>query len=293
MKGIRNIGNSCYLNSALQMFMQNIQLCNLIIHFSKYSSKLDILKNFIYDYHNNTTPLESTNESFIYDIINPIEIKELIDDRNNFFLGDYQHDSTEFIIFLLDIIDTEIKNIIKSNQFDDVDYLKQIYGFTINNIIKCKRKTCLNIINTDITDLILILNIDSDSNNLDQIYDKTYCKEIFTDDNKYFCDKCNKLTIASKKTNVISCSNNLLIFIKRFSNLHNQHIDIPLEWKFDTYLQGAIIHYGNNSGGHYIYVGKHNDEWYIYNDSNISKINLNKLNKILAFSYCLYYKKKN
>ena len=74
MKGIRNIGNSCYLNSALQMFMQNIQLCNLIIHFSKYSPKLDVLKNFIYEYHTGTD-----------NIINPIEIKELIDDRNHFF----------------------------------------------------------------------------------------------------------------------------------------------------------------------------------------------------------------
>ena len=64
MKGIRNIGNSCYLNSALQMFMQNIQLCNLIIHFSKYSPKLDVLKNFIYEYHTGTD-----------NIINPIEIK--------------------------------------------------------------------------------------------------------------------------------------------------------------------------------------------------------------------------
>lgn len=280
MKGIRNIGNSCYLNAALQMFMQNEELCNLIIQHNNKSSKLNVLYKFIYEYYNNNSE----------NIINPIEIKELIDDRNNFFLGDYQQDSTEFIIFLLDIIDIELKKIYDSNN----DFLKQIFSFNVNNIIKCKRKTCLNIINNNINDLILILNIDSDCNNLDDIYNKTFCKEKFTDENKYFCNKCNKLTIATKKTNIISCNNNLLIFIKRFNdNLrkNNQSIDIPLEWKFNTYLQGAIIHYGNNSGGHYIYIGKYNNEWYIYNDSNISNINLSELNKLLSHAYCLYYKK--
>ena len=72
---------------------------------------------------------------------------------------------------MLDIIDTEVKKSMKSNQLDfinsDIDYIKKIFYFNINNIIKCKRKTCLNIIDNNTTDIILILNIDSESNNLD------------------------------------------------------------------------------------------------------------------------------
>jgi ubiquitin C-terminal hydrolase len=64
MKGLENIGNTCYLNSGLQMLLQNKDLCNLI---NKYSSKSDILNKinkFIIDYYDDTNK-----------ILTPIEIK--------------------------------------------------------------------------------------------------------------------------------------------------------------------------------------------------------------------------
>ena len=40
MKGLVNIGNTCYLNAGLQMLLQNNDFCLLII---KYSSESEIL----------------------------------------------------------------------------------------------------------------------------------------------------------------------------------------------------------------------------------------------------------
>ena len=51
MKGFHNIGNTCYLNSGLQMLIQNKDLCNLIIQNSDNSEILSNISNFINEYY--------------------------------------------------------------------------------------------------------------------------------------------------------------------------------------------------------------------------------------------------
>jgi len=109
----------------------------------------------------------------------------------------------------------------------------------------------------------------------------------------YLCDSCNKLTIASKKYTVKNCSKHLIVYLKRFNNINKNNIpiEIPLKWKYDTTLQGAIIHYGSLNGGHYVYIGKYNNKWYLFNDNMVSSINEHQLTSILNNAYCLYYSK--
>ena len=68
MKGFRNIGNTCYLNSGLQMLVQNKDLCQLIIKYSSESTVLEKIADFINNYYNDT----NTN------IIVPKEIKKIV-----------------------------------------------------------------------------------------------------------------------------------------------------------------------------------------------------------------------
>jgi len=164
MKGINNIGNSCYLNSALQMIMQNTDLCELIIKYSQYSDKLNIIKNFILNYHNNVDTS-----------VCPSSIKSLIDNRQDIFKGNLQHDSTECIIFLYDIIDSEIKQLSTSNEFNS------LFNIEFNNKIKCKRKKCLYIKNYISNDNLLLLNIDNESKTLDDLFNKNFMKELLND----------------------------------------------------------------------------------------------------------------
>ena len=66
-------------------------------------------------------------------------------------------------------------------------------------------------------------------------------------------------------------------------------IDCPLEWRHGYNLYGGIIHSGGTGGGHYVYFGKMNDKWYLFNDTNILEIaDIEKSEK----AYCLFYRKK-
>ncbi len=51
MKGFINIGNTCYLNSGLQMLIQNEEFCSLIMKYASGSKVLQTLSDFIMEYY--------------------------------------------------------------------------------------------------------------------------------------------------------------------------------------------------------------------------------------------------
>ena len=68
----------------------------------------------------------------------------------------------------------------------------------------------------------------------------------------------------------------------------------PRPHKYDLY--GVIQHSGNLRGGHYVAdaINPLNDEWYHYDDSNMTYIPKDKVHKIVSErSYILFYKKKD
>ena len=281
MKGLVNIGNTCYLNAGLQMLLQNNDFCLLIIKYSNESEILNKIKDNILEYYDNT----NSN-------LTPIKIKEIVENSQNIFIGSHQHDSIEFIIFLLDIIEKEILKINPSST-----ELKDIFYCFFNVRIKCKITTCLNICNVKENNSFLILDIDENCNTLDDAYRKFKLGELLDNDNKYFCEKCGIKRVASKRTEIVLWPNHLLVWLKRYSN-NNSHINknskqikIPLYWRHNMILYGAIVHSGSLFGGHYVYVGKNNNNWYLFNDSSVSIINNDEqLEDLLNNAYCLYYK---
>jgi ubiquitin C-terminal hydrolase len=281
MNGYINIGNTCYLNAGLQMLMQNEDLCNLLQNktFSDKSDKLKIISNHITQYKNGATLI-------------PSDIKKLVEDNNEMFKGNKQHDSMEFVIYLLDSIEEEIKKI-TNNKYP----FENILTIEINTRIKCKKLDCLKINNTIEKSNFLLLNINQDSTDLDSIYRDFKSSEKLDQDNMYFCNNCNKKIIASKRQEITTWSDNLLIWIKRFERIgsklikNNKSISIPFEWRHNYKLMGAIIHSGNLHGGHYVYIGCKNNKWYLYNDNSVSEIK--DVNFYLSTAYCLYYKMQN
>ena len=134
------------------------------------------------------------------------------------------------------------------------------------------------------------------TNDLSESYRKYKSMEKLENDNAYQCDNCKKLTTARRKTITTKWPDNLIIVLKRFDHLmnkDNRQINIPLNWRHGYKLKGGIIHLGNYGGGHYIYYGEENENWYIANDTNISKINNIEefLNTNGSISYMLYYNK--
>jgi len=282
MKGFKNIGNTCYLNSGLQMLVQNIDLCQLIIKYSSESEILNKIAKFINQYYDESLP----------DIIIPQEIKNIMEDKKDLFEGFQQQDSSEFIIYLLDIIDEEIKK-----NHKDMKGIQSIFGIKFNVRIKCKSNNCLQIYNRKEFNNFLLLDINSDCASLDDAYRNFKSGIKLDSDNKYFCENCQVKRIASKRHIIDVWPKYLSIWLKRFSQTgkiftkNNQELDIPLEWRYNNHLQGAIIHYGSLNGGHYVYVGKQKSKWYLFNDSSVSEIKSESdLKSLLTNAYWLCYK---
>jgi ubiquitin C-terminal hydrolase len=250
MKGIKNIGNSCYLNSALQLLLNT----NMTSDNTTYN---EFVNNYKYGKGN---------------VINPINIKNIVSKVNPMFNNNNQHDSFEFLVFLLDIINNN-----------------KPFQFTLNIDIKCKLKTCLKSRNKYEKELFLCLPL---LDTLDNSYRKFKEVESFRTDIMLECDYCNRKTPSRKMIIMDKWPNELIIVLKRFDERmkkNNNNINIPINWRHGYQLKGFILHSGSYFGGHYVYYGKYNNQWFLFNDSHVDKVN--NINQILPKSYILHYQK--
>lgn len=270
-KGFYNLGNTCYLNSGLQLIINNKELCNLILSLNNSSPFFSEFSKFIIDYYNNNSNIT----------LNPSFIKDLVADKNNEFNGFKQNDSFEFIIYLLDYINDNLK-------------ISKLYQYITNTNIKCKLLSCLNISKHQEYNNYLILDILDNFNNLDDCYRNYKKREKLIGNNLYYCEKCKAKRIASKRIQIINWSNHLIIILKRFNSKmqkNNNKIDIPLFWRHKYKLKGIVSHSGSLFGGHYVYVGNHNDKWILFNDDHISEIPLITLDNYKNYGYIYYFEK--
>lgn len=282
MKGFTNLGNTCYLNAGLQMLIQNRDLCNIILAFKDKSDILSNFSDFINSYYD-----KSNDKS-----ISPKYIKKLIGKRNEIFSGYGQQDSSEFIVFLLDLINSEV------NKFcGNKNIIEKIFEIEITTSTKCKVLSCLNVSNNLERSTILMLNLNNTCKNLDDCYNFTKQKVKFEGEEKYFCEKCNKKRIASQRKDITRWPKNLIIWLRRYEqngnklSKHSQEIQIPIVWKGDYHLKGIVLHSGSLFGGHYVYAGKIDNIWYLFNDSSVSELHKSALINIINNGYIYYYSK--
>lgn len=283
--GFNNMGNTCYMNSALQIIVNSTVLTKVMLSNNFKSNKLNIYKNFLQQYR--------TGNSY-----SPKDVKDMVGGKDSKFLDYNQHDSHEFLINLMELLEDEFKNEYKVNNIEILNIplnnlMSTIFDTTVSSIIyseETKEKS-----KTKIGERILSVPIPQKENvTLNDCLDYYTQIEKLTGDSKWRSEKNKKLVDAYKRLQLKSLPKYLLIQLKRFSffsysNKNNTSIDIPinLDLQNTTYnLRGIIYHMGSVHGGHYVSIINHTDKWYLCDDASISEVNVNNyLNKGYTYFY--------
>lgn len=276
VNGINNIGNTCYMNAALQLIFN----CNVLTKFILNNDfKSDILNAYKFS-------LQQYNENKF----NPNIIKNIIGSKNKNLNNYNQNDSHEFLITLIDLLDEELKK-----EFKDTN--KKILNIKYTNLLDV-------LFNNKIVSNIESIKTDEVSKNTS--YEKMISLSLKKDiyecvkdfqksellKNQWFSENEKKKIDINKNLDIDKYSKYLLFHLKRlvntnFKNNKNVKFYKNINFKGKQYdLRGIIKHIGSGNGGHYIAIIKRNDKWYLCDDSRITDVNVdNYLNNGYIYLY--------
>ena len=327
--GLINLGNKCFLNSILFCLSNTVKLTDYFLS-SKYKKDdpEDLNKRkkeyyLVFSYLNLLLNIWDTNQ-----VIKPKTFVENLSKFVNKYYTLEQQDSHECLLYILDIlhrglsyeIEVEINGEIKNDQDKlvktSIEHWKTFYEKKYSFIIETFNGLFYNTIDCDNCKIssdvfepynTISLNIPvNDSISLNECL-FNYFNTIEKIDS-WKCEKCNEL--GCKKTNKLwSVPNYLIIHFKRFKN-NGQKINTIVDFDLENLVLTDYIskdkkdpnnyiyslyainyHSGSQNAGHYFSCCKNlNNNWYLFNDGNVSKIE--KENLLKKDAYILFYYRK-
>jgi ubiquitin C-terminal hydrolase len=296
LKGFNNMGNTCFFNSVLQLMFQCTVLNKLILLNDFNGPLVNLYKELIFEY------IDTTDNSFA-----PKKI--LLNISNVVMRNDSsQEDADQYMSYIIDNILEEIKSngncVIQNKNKTLNDLLGALFDIQIKKSVICQQ--CNNTSITDDTINKLYLSIDLEQNQTDTEFNLhdliiLYMTEKIGLNSYYICEKCNTYVTALIHKEIYSLPKYLCITIKRYTNSNNKiniNIDMPmtidfkLKHNYTYHLRGFIYHTGSTNGGHYVYYGTRQTNWYLFDDSNITQVNLDTIEHVLSKAYIYLYVNK-
>jgi len=333
LSGLSNLGNTCFINSTMQILSHTYELNELLDSQSlkkkiknKYDSALlvewDNLRQILWKENCTVSP-----GKFLKTIQKIAEIKDL-----DMFTGYSQNDLPEFLLFVIDCFHNSISRQIKmtisgeiENETDDIavkcfEMIKQtyskeyseiwnlFYAVHISEIISLENGKQMSIKPEPFFMIDLpIPKIKSPS--IIDCFDMYVEGEILDGDNAWYNDEIKAKIVVKKKISFWSFPNILVIDFKRFNSRNQKNqilITFPLDnldlskyvigYKKNSYnyeLYGVCNHSGGVLGGHYTSYVK-NANGKWYHFNDSSVSEVKTVDTIISSkAYCLFYRKKN
>jgi len=328
--GLKNIGNTCFLNSCLQALSNTPELNKLLDKKQKLNNNSD---GIILDEWNELRQLMWTNNGIISPNKFVRSVQNVAKEKSrDIFTGWSQNDISEFLLFMMECIHNSISRSVivningKNEQNIDAlavkcyTHLKETYAkefSEINEMFYGIQVTELLSIDKNIKRsvkpeqyFIIDLPLPNKPNiNLYDCFDLYTNEEKMEGENAWFNDKTNVKEDIIKRIRFWNFPDILVIMFNRFSfdgkTKRNDTVLFPLDdlnlskyvcgYKPNSYkyeLYAICNHSGNVYMGHYTsFIKNYTNNWFLFNDENVKKVE-NPQSIITPMAYCLFYRKK-
>uniref|UniRef100_A0A8D2LS78 Ubiquitin carboxyl-terminal hydrolase 50 n=1 Tax=Varanus komodoensis TaxID=61221 RepID=A0A8D2LS78_VARKO len=311
LTGLRNLGNTCYMNAVMQC------LCSVSPLVEYFLSGKYTLLGF----------LMKTNCSFAYlmndmwlgdfDCVSPEVFRLVFGERYPAFIKKTQQDAQEFLIYVLNELHEALKKVsvacslwVKSLTQgctgESSIITRLLEGHLSYDIVclECQTTTYKNEIFT-----VLSLPIPYETEcSLEECLECFFQQDMLTWNNQINCSYCGTKTDAAVKASIAKAPKTIIFHLKRFdcqgsykkklktdiyyplNNLDLSPYIYPLFRKNPKYNLFAVVnHFGDLDGGHYTAVCKHTltQSWYNFDDAQITEIPDSSVQTSAA--YLLFY----
>lgn len=330
ISGLANLGNTCFVNSTLQCLSHTYELNESLSNKEKKELNKNIDSELLINWLELKDILWKENciispKKFLYCIQHVAREKD-----KDVFTGYAQNDLPEFILFIMDSFHESLKrevnmNIIGNpqNDCDNIaitcynmmktmyskeysEIISLFYGIHITELYSIERNEKIKF-NAEPYFMIDLPIPKINNPSLIDCFDLYTKEEDLDETNRWFNEETKEKELVKRKITFFTFPDILVIDLKRFDmSLRKNHVfvDCPLNnldlskyvtgykknYIYDLYA--VCNHMGSTNGGHYTSAVKvHNHSWFLFNDTNVSKIN--DENKVITQNaYCLFYRKK-
>lgn len=328
LAGLVNLGNTCYMNSALQVLLNTQPLTD---YFLSNLHEKDINKTKG-KFAKNFAELSKSQWEFALPSITPKSLVSHVYNSCLHFTPGRQHDSQEFLTFFLDKLHEDLNRanhnstkprLVKKQALEQMaarswrEYLQNNCSIVVDlfqgqlcSTLKCLRCKGARVKFETFMYLSLPIPRWIEEPTLEECLQEFTREELLSGDQKWVCPNCKVKVNATIKFDIWKVPPILLVHLKRFryTAFEKTKIRTLVKYKLTSFnlndqiaaskdsdctydLYAKIDHRGSLEAGHYIAgaLNRTDGEWYLFDDNYVRKMNDSE--KVTPEAYLLCYQK--